>query len=298
MRPTAFNVPLLFTIAAWGFNFVALKLVYEQVTPAATSLIRFAITFIAMVPICLLFREPLKYPKGESLKILWLGFVAMGAYMILFLEGLSRTTPADSAIILATSPIFTYFFAIIAKQEFFSVRALLGSLVAFVGVGVVVLGAGTGDNGTLLGNALTLVSSVVWAYSAVFSKPLMQKYSPARVFTLAMPGSLLALIPYGIRSVIQTDFTALTPTTWGMILHVSLLAGALGFTGFYVGVRQVGAAGAMLYQFLVPPIAMLCAVALLGKQITAIQVAGFLLVVAGVVWATRARHRADATPAP
>lgn len=283
MRSSALSWPLLFTVTAWGFNFVALKLVYREFTPAATSLIRFVITLVAMAIICLFIKEPLRYPKGDSLRILWLGFVSMGAYMILFLEGLNYTTPADSAIILSTSPIFTYFFAIVAKQEEFRAHALLGSMVAFAGVGVVILGAGKDENGSLFGNTLTLAASVAWAYSAVFSRPLMEHYTPARVFTLAMPGSLLVLIPYGILPAVTADYLSVAPITWAMMLHVSVLSGALGFTGFYVGVRQVGAAGAMLYQFLAPPLAMVCAAMFLGAHIGIVQVLGFVLVVIGVI---------------
>lgn len=296
MRTSALSWPLLFTVTAWGFNFVALKFVYREFSPAATSLIRFVITIVAMGAICLFLREPLKYPKGDSLRILWLGFVAMGVYMVLFLEGLNYTTPADSAIILSTSPVFTYFFAIAAKQEEFRVCALLGSLVAFVGVSVVVLGAGNETNGSLLGNSITLASSIVWAYSAVVSRPLTQRYTPARVFTLAMPGSLPILIPYGLLPALSVDYMSVAPITWAMMFHVAVLSGALGFTGFYVGVRQVGAAGAMLYQFLAPPLAMICAAIFLGAHIGILQVMGFVLVVIGVVWATRARKQAEPGP--
>ncbi|HRE02021.1 MAG TPA: DMT family transporter, partial [Ilumatobacteraceae bacterium] len=73
-----------------------------------------------LVAICQFRREPLTYPEGSTIALWILGFLSMGVYMILFLEGMARTTAAEGAIILATSPVLTALLAVAMKHERFS----------------------------------------------------------------------------------------------------------------------------------------------------------------------------------
>lgn len=286
--------PLTITALAWGFNFVAVKWAYIQVLPAAVGLARLFPTWVVMIILTRLFGEKLTYPKPDAFRILFTGFLAMGIYMVAFLEGIERTSTADAAIILASSPIITYAIAIIVRQERFRVGALFGALVAFSGVVLVmskVMGVG---GGKLEGNLLILLSAILWGISVVYSKPLMEKYSPIRVFTLSLPGALPVLIPYGLAAVATTDWMNLEPRTWLSLAHISILAGALGFAGFYVGVKHAGASGAMLAQFCVPPLATICAWKFLDEPIAREHYIGLVIVLIGV-W-TSAHFRRKQSP--
>lgn len=241
--------------------------------------------------ICLAIREPLKYPKGEVVKLWILGFLSMGVYMVLFLEGLKGSTPAEAAILLATAPIWTALMAVVSRQEAFNWGAVGGALLAFAGVAMVVFAAGSGAHGKLMANLMVLGSAVLWAASAVISKPLLSKISPIRVLTLSLPGALPVLIPYGLTDSLNVNWQALSPVAVGMFCHVVLLAGIVGFIGFYAGVRQVGSAGAMLYQYFVPPIAALSAWIVLGTKFLPLQGVGLLVVLFGVGWSSNARRQ-------
>jgi drug/metabolite transporter (DMT)-like permease len=291
------NLPLLITVLSWGFNFVALKLLYapDQMTAPSVGLVRFIGMYVMLLALCSLRGESLRYPKGDVLRILFMGFLAMGVYMYFFLEGMKGSTAAEGAIILATSPIFTAIFAAIAGQEKFNKGALLGAVLAFLGV-VIVIMAGVQhaqqEKDKLLGNILILISSVIWAGSTVYSRPLVEKYSPFRVLTLSMPGALLVLLPYGLLPSLAVDWQGLKPITWWMLAHVALMAGVVGFAGFYAGVRQIGAPGAMLYQYFVPPTAAFCAWLVLGQPMQPLQLVGLLVVLSGVALAMHFRYRA------
>jgi drug/metabolite transporter (DMT)-like permease len=287
------NLPLLATVVSWGFNFVALKLLYLQMSPAAVSLVRFVGMFALLVLICWLRKESLRYPVlHDSLRILFMGFIAMGVYMVFFLEGLARTTAADSAIILSTSPIFTALMAAAVGQERLKPLAVVGAFVALVGVAIVTGAGAQQAPDRLLGGLLILISSVVWAFGTIVSRPLVERYSPFRVLTLSMPGALVVLIPYGLAASLAVDWANLTPLSWFMLGHVAVLAGAVGFIGFYEGVRQIGAPGAMMYQYFVPLIATFFSWTVLGKAIQPMQMVGMLVVIGGVAIAMRARFSA------
>lgn len=273
----------------WGFNFVALKLVYEQMTPAAVALVRYLGMFALLVAFSVARRESLRYPRGDALRLLVLGFLSMGVYMVFFLEGMRESAPAEGAIILSTSPIFTALIAAAVGQERLNRGAFGGALLAFAGVAVVVLGGSGAGHGKLLGNALILIAAVIWAASTVYSRPLVERISPFRVLTLSMPGALIVLVPYGLRPALETPWSALMPATWSMLAYVAVFAGAVGFVGFYEGVRQIGGPAAMVYQYFVPVIAALSAWLVLGGTLNGVQFGGMAVVLTGVALSNRAR---------
>lgn len=286
------NVPLTITSLSWGFNFVALKELYREMTPPAVALLRFVVMFTLLVLICLAKRERLIPKREDFWHIQGVGFVALGMYMVLFMEGMKGTTPAEGAIVLATSPIFTFLFTCILKQEKFSAPALAGSLIAFIGVVLVILGGSAAGHGSLEGNLTILVAALVWAGGAVMMKPLLSKYSPVAVLTMAMPGALPVLLPYALAATLATDFTRITPTGWFNFTTVAVMSGVVAFVCFYTGLRQIGASAAALYQYFVPPIAALTAWLVMGKALGPIQFVGLAVVLGGVAYAGQARARA------
>ncbi|MBS1718115.1 MAG: DMT family transporter [Armatimonadetes bacterium] len=283
------NWPLLITMLLWGYNFVAVKFVYHEISPAAVSMARFVVMYAVLLVVCRIQKTPISVDREDRLSILGVGFLSMGIYMIFFLEGMSKSTPAQGAIILACAPIMTNVFAVLAKQERFCLGAFIGALVSFAGVSAVVLKEGFKPG---FGDILLLLSSAVWSFQAVWSRPYLRKYSSLQLLTASLPGALIPLLPYALLPTLHTNWEGIGFWGWLNFFHVSVLSGAVGFLGFYMGVRQIGASRAMLYQFLVPPMAATFGYLALKMPLEPLQLVGFVLVVAGIVWANRARESA------
>lgn len=284
--------PLVFTIVCWGFNFVALKVLFREMPPDGVLLVRTVIMYVLLALFCVRAGESLAYPKGQALPILSIGAISMGLYMILFFEGMDRTGGTEGAIILATSPVMTALLAVLFRQDKFSWGAILGASLAFAGVVLVVTNGEEVGRSLLVGALLIFSSAFVWALATVLSRPVTIRMSPLRFLTLSMPGSFPIVVAYGITTVVRTDWPGLTLEWWLLMLHLSVLAGAIGFVGFFEGVRRIGAANTMLYQYFVPPIAGVCAYFYLGERITWLDLVGVLIVFAGVYASTRSRLKA------
>jgi drug/metabolite transporter (DMT)-like permease len=292
MRPRplrSLSLPLTITVLCWGFNFVALKLAYRELSVPALALSRFLITWAVMAAVCLVQGERLRVAKADALRMFGMGFVASGVYMVVFLVGMGRTTAAEGAIILNTSPVFVMLMSAAVGHERFRWGTLFGAFVALSGVAMVAIAGATAVHGDLVGNLIVLCSSALWAWGVVLARPLLEKYSPVRVLTLSMAGAAVVMVPFGLQGVLETDWTSVSLTTYLALGHISLLAGALSFTSFYAGVRQVGGTGAMLYQYSVPPLAALFAWFTLGQGLHWQQFVGMIVVIAGVSWAWRSR---------
>ncbi|MBN8689900.1 MAG: DMT family transporter [Armatimonadetes bacterium] len=293
-RHSAFSWPLFGVVLAWGYNFIAIKQLYHAFEPSGLALGRFLVMQLAVVVICKLRRMPLCYPDlKESIRLLLLGFFSMGIYTVLFFEGMKLILPSQSAILLATSPLWVLFIDVILKHEKFRFAALIGVALSIVGVGMVVGPAHAAGTNELLGSILILVSAFCWAATVVYSRHRTKERDPLLVLTLSMPGGLLVLIPYGYQSLVSTHWTTLTAFDWAQFAHVSFLAGAYGFFAFFDGVKKVGASQAMLYQFGVPVMASLFAAILLHTPPTAWQIAGMIVVLTGVAIAKKPRPVAE-----
>jgi len=288
-RRSAFSLPLAATMLFWAFNFVAVKLAYREVSPAALGLVRTVATYLMMVVFTAACGESLGYPRGSAARFLAMGFVASGLYMVAFLEGMGRTSPAEAAILLSTSPLFVMLLSAWLGYERLRRGTVLGALAALAGVALVAAPEPGSAGSHLLGNGLILLGSALWAVGVMLAKPLSEAHSPYRVLMLSLPGALVVIVPYGLGATVHTEWAALHPITLAMVAYVAVFAGGVAFSLFYLGVRQVGPTGAMLYQYAVPPAAALLAWAILGDPVRPSQVAGMALTYAGLTWALRSR---------
>ena len=269
-----------------------MKRIYTEIPPATVCLLRHLTIWALLSAYCWLTKQSVALPKQDRLKILLGGFVAMGLYMIPFLEGLKLTSSTNCAIILATSPIFTILLAWMTGQEKSSVWILLGSGVAFTGVATVIAGvAHTAHTDSLFGDGLVLASSVIWAASTVMMRPLLTRYNPLPLFTMSLPGALPILLPYGIYSMVKHPVTHISPETAVLLGHVTILSGVIAFVGFYSGLSRVGATTTTMYQFCIAPTAAFFSWLYLRQQVTFVQLGGIVIVVAGVWCVSMARQR-------
>lgn len=292
-RASFFSPPLIVTVLTWGFNFVAIKMACKQLTPATIALLRLFVMFGFLAAACAVQRKSFKVDRSDLLGVLGLGALSMGVYISLFQEGMNRISPAHGAILMASSPIMTYLVAVAVKQEKLVVGALAGTVVAFTGVLLIVLkGASSADDP--LGGAMILMSALLWACSAVLTRHYVKKYDPLPLLTAGLPGALIVLVPLGLRDTLAVHWSSITPATWLYFVHVSLLSGALGFLGFYAGVKQIGASRAMLYQFMVPPLAALSAYIFFHQPLLFLQAIGLVLILSGVWVSQAARNRVAA----
>lgn len=286
------NPYLSAAVLSWGFNFVAIKVLYGVMPPASLALSRFLIMYAAMVPICLITKESLKYPPWkETLALLGVGALSMGVYMFFFLEGAKHATAAEAAILIATSPIWTLFFEAAFGLDKFRIGSMVGGIISIAGVALVVSQGHSGTETTPIGIAFLALSAIVWALSVVITRIIGHGRSSLSLITLSMPGALVVLLPYGLMPMLDAPWPTLSAREWLMFLHVGLMAGAVGFFGFFSGVKQVGASGAMLYQFFVPPFAMVCAYFVLGQSVSWIQMVGVVIVILGVWYASWSKRK-------
>lgn len=266
------------------------KLAYHGFSPPAVALMR----CLCQIPVTFLILKalgkPLRVNRQFYTSIAIGGAINSGLYMILFLEGMKRTTPGQGAIALATAPIFVAVLSGLLGQEKVTWQVFVGSVAAFAGVAVAEAGSHGLQGGSPLGTILCLVSAFVWAVSVSILRKPIDREEPMTVFAWTLVAAALVLVPYGFMASIHTRFDQVALEGWVGFSYMVLVAGVGGFTAYYLAIVQVGAARASMTSYVIPIVAAFAAWPLLGTPPLPAHLVGLALVLAGVAFVNVSRH--------
>jgi drug/metabolite transporter (DMT)-like permease len=280
---------LLFVVVIWGANLVLIKITFDVMNPSAFNGVRMTLALAVLMGF-LLIREGWKpIPMGDALKLAGLGLVGNAAFQIFIISGLNLTRPENAALIQATIPVWAALLVGLAGWERISLRLWIGIILSFAGVALVIYSTSGGfslDSGSaILGDLLVLASGISWAIYTVFSKNLLQRYSPLRVSTLALCAGLPAIWIFTLPAVFSTNWNEVPLLGWASIIFSGMFSIAINYILWSTAVQKVGAARTAVFQNLSPIITFMTAYVVIQEPIYLLQLAGGVVVLLGV-WLT------------
>jgi drug/metabolite transporter (DMT)-like permease len=219
------------------------------------------------------------------------GLVGVFLNSISFTYGTKLTTAATVALIFGTMPILTALFAAAGRIERLPSRFWIAAAVSFTGVCLVAFGSSHGISGHLLGYVLALVGVATWAAYSVTIAPLMTRYTASRISAFALTIGAIPLLLVASPQLASQDFGALSTLVWIALAFAVL--GPLFLTNllWFNSIERVGPSRASIYANLQPFFGAVFALLILGESMTRYQIAGGLLIGAGIVLS---RHREPA----
>ena len=290
---SAVDATLLLVVFIWGTNFVVMKQAFSELSPWAFNVVRLTLATGLLLAVLRLREGFPALPRRDVLKLIGLGVLGNTLYQIPFVVGLHLTTAGNSALILATIPVWSALLARALGWERITPRMWLGIALSFVGVGLVTVASPNGfslRSAGFLGDLLTLLAAACWAGYTVLSKDLLKRYSPLQVSALALlPGVLVLWLP-SLPYVVDTDWLQVPLWTWLMLLYSAVFPIAVAYVIWAAGVRRVGAARTAVYNNLVPVVTFVLAYLAFQQPIAPLQLLGGAVVLLGV-WLTVASRR-------
>ena len=231
------DLNLLAAAVIWGLNIVAMKFAISLLNPFWFNALRFVFSVLALAIWIAINRKRRSrndhsVPESDISRKRYVGTILVYAiffgliYQVAFLMGIFKTSASNTALIMASTPMWTAFIAIIFLKERLSPVSWFGLVVTFAGTMIVVLdkpGADSGTSATLLGNAIMLFCALSWSASTVISRPILQYISPVE---LTFWGMGLALPFHILIAFFQTDADvaiAWQPKVASAILYLSLI---------------------------------------------------------------------------
>jgi drug/metabolite transporter (DMT)-like permease len=273
------NVAIFVAIALiGGGNPVGVAIVVDELDPLWAAAVRFiaagAIFTLGMV----LFRIPVPHGRALAGSLLYgaLGFFA--AFTCLF-WGLQETPPGTGQVIIALVPLLTLGFAIAHGLEQFSLRALIGTLVALAGLAFLVNDRIEADVPLL--SLLAMVAGAVFlAESGVILKLTPRAHPVASNAVGMLAGSVGLLV---LSALVGDTWRAPTGTdTWAAMIFL-VLGGSVAVFGLYAFLLGRWSASAVSYILLLQPLPTLVYSALLrGEPLTLALIVGGAIMLLGV----------------
>ena len=299
-------------VIIWGTNFSLIKTAARELDAQAFNAVRMAVASVAFLLVMGAARlwpqsRASETPRAEAQPIFrsatpltahdWLLLAALGVvghvlYQFLFIGGLSRTSVANSSLMLATTPVVIAVVSAVLGHERISRTHWLGAAVSTAGLYLVV-GRGFALGGAHAAGDLMMFGAVCcWAAYTLGARPLMSRHSPVAVTGLSMALGTVVYVAAVWPKVHAVDWPAVSGLTLSLLVYSALFALCLSYTIWYVAVRQIGSARTAAYSNLIPVVAMTSAVLFLGEPMDVRKTLGAAAVLAGVAL-TRVRPGAE-----
>lgn len=288
------DLMLLAMVLIWGVNYAVVKAALTEMTPLSFNSLRFLLASALTLLLLRFIEGDVGLARGDWWRLLGLGLIGNTCYQLLFINGIDRTTAGNSALLLATTPIFVSLIGAALGVERVGKLAWVGVLFSFAGIFIVIVGSGKElglAKETIEGDVLVLIGALVWSLYTVLSKSVLSRYSALRLTALAMVAGTPFIVLVSIPQLLAQDWTAVSWRGWLGLFFSGSMAIALGYIIWNSGVSKVGGTRTAIYSNLSPVIATIFAWLTLGEVITAFMIVGAAMIFFGIYLTRRPSQR-------
>jgi len=292
------NAYVILTLSAlcFGGTWVAGEVAVAGLPPLTIASVRFLIASVLLYGWARMQNIPRPRITARDLPlILTLGASAIAIYNVLFLYGLRLAPASDGAIIVpGFAPVFTVLLAWPVLRERIGPWVVAGFAVALAGLIMVMAptGGSAQASNRLLGDVFFVLGALCWGIYTVAGKTATTRFTPVTSTLYGTVAGTLMLLPFGIAERGWEALAAAPAVSWAGLLYLATFGTVFAFVFFYEGVKRIGAGPASAFAFLVPVIGVVSSVLLLDERLTALMVAGSVLVLAGLWLVERPQHSA------
>jgi drug/metabolite transporter (DMT)-like permease len=283
-RPDRVDALMTSVMLIWGMNYAIMKDAYSSFDPFAFTALRFAIAFCIVAAILKWRGVSLRVDRADIPPLLGLGLLSCTVYQIFFVIGLSTTRAGNAALLGALSPIFTFLTSIFLRHERFSKRVLGGILLSFAGVvAVVAFGSARIDfGGAIHGDAMVIISAVLWGIYPSLATRLAIKYDGMRLTFWMLLGGAASLVPLLFPFLLRQNWSSISILAWSEFGYSIFLSIVYSYLVWVYAIRHIGASGTAAYSNLTTIVALAGAWLILGEQPVLAQIVGVFLILGGV----------------
>ena len=272
-------------ILIWGSNFSIVKVALRDFPDTGFNAMRLLLaSAVYLAAIRRTMPQERAAVTGRDWRALTLlGLVGTFFYQFFFVMGVSRTSVANSSLIIGMSPVFISVLSSLAGHERIKPMRWFGVLLALVGLYLVV-GHGLDLTGaTWRGDALMIAAVSCWAVFSVAAQPLLKRHSPLIVigyaFSIGSALNILVILPWLLRM----DWGAISTQSWGLMVLSALLSLNFSYWIWYTGLKKLGSSRTSVYRYLTPIVAIVVAAIWLHEPISRNQIAGAAAIFSGLL---------------
>lgn len=269
------------------------KLALGEASPVVIAMLRMVITAALVTPFAWAVQGQhfRRYDRRRVLLTVAAGLL-LALSFVLWMSSMAMTSVASSVVLGTTMPLWVALAGPFFTKDKVGTTALVGVAVAIGGAAILAAGDAGLGMGTLAGNGLALLSAMTNAGHRLLGRVLREDLPLLAFIGVLYPVAAAALLLTGWASGQQV--TGLSEATYGWILLLALGPQIIGHSIYNWALGKLTAVTVTSGIMVEPVFSILWAALLLADTPTVTQVAGGLVVLAGVY----VTQRAQAQPQP
>ena len=276
------GVFIVFLTIIFGANTVAIKLALTGMGPLTTAGLRFALAAVAIACWALATGRSFHILSGQAPQLMIVA-IAFTLQLSLFYLGLDRTYASRGVLISNLLPFFVLFLSHrFIPGERITWRKMVGIVLGFCGVAFMF----TGTRGVLEsihdGDLIILAAVFVWSGNVVYTKRIINDYSPFHLVLYPMIFSVPVFLAAGFFWDARMLFD-LNPTVIGAYAYQSLVSAAFGFVAWSTMLKRYGASTLHAFVFIMPIAGVLFSGFVLDEPITPNLIVAMVFIAAGIL---------------
>ena len=295
MNRLIYHLVAFMVVAIWGVTFVYTKLLLiAGLTAAQIFVLRFIMAYLLLLVYSLIRKQFRLFASvwQDELLMVALGVTGGSLYFLTENSAMIYTTTTNTSLIVCLCPLIA---ALLIALFFRSMRLhgiqIVGTVMAAIGVCIVVLNGHFVLHLSPLGDMLAFGACLCWAFYSLLMIPAGQRYDTLFITRKVFFYGLLSMIPYFlIHPELPSPCVVLRPDVLANLVFLGCVASMLCYLAWNWVIKKLGAVIATNYVYFNPVTTVIFAWLILSERITIYFLIGTILILTGMYLCNKKKH--------
>lgn len=269
----------------WGGMYVVSKYVLDFIPPLTLVWLRFIIAFVVLYAILKIAEKKQKKKvtirKKDWLLFAWIGFIGYFISITCQFIGTKLSDAHTGSLVTSATPAFMVIFAAIILKEKLTARRLLSTIIATIGV-IIVIGWDIEIGSYFIGTIILVGAAITWALLSIYVKIASVRFSSLVITTYAIFFSLFFITPFMIWELQSASFETVNTYVILGVVYLGVVSTAGAFFLWNKGLELMDASIGSLFFFFQPIVGSLLGWLLLNETLNSNFFIGGILIVCSV----------------
>lgn len=273
----------------WGGMYVVSKYVLDFIPPLTLVWLRFIIAFVVLYMILKIAEKKQKKTvtihKKDWFLFAWIGFIGYFISITCQFIGTKLSDAHTGSLVTSATPAFMVIFAAIILKEKLTARRLLSTIIATIGV-IIVIGWDIEIGSYFIGTIILVGAAITWALLSIYVKIASARFSSLVITTYAIFFSLFFITPFMIWELQTSSIGTVNTYVILGVLYLGIVSTAGAFFLWNKGLDLMDASIGSLFFFFQPIVGSLLGWLLLNETLNSNFFIGGILIICSVLITT------------
>jgi drug/metabolite transporter (DMT)-like permease len=282
---------VLTATAIWSGNFIVARVLAGSVPPVTLAFLRWATAVLVLLPFGI---RPMY--RDRKVILSHLGYLSLSAFLVvtvfntLIYIAAYTSKAINLSLIAISSPIFIVLLARIFLKDRFSLKRIVGLIAATSGVILLIT---NGEMSRLTGLAFSrgdlwmLVAAMIFGAYSILARIKPAALSPVAFLCSTFILGLLFLVPWVLWELKDVKDIHFSSTAVAAIVYLGIGPSLSAFLCWNRAITLIGPVRAAFAYYSLPVFSGAEALVLLGEPVSAIHVVSGIMILLGIIVATR-----------